>query len=197
MLDPDQSAVIGVSGGPDSICLMHALRNLYDNLSMTCVYVDHSLRPDESALEAKVVESQCEERSARFVALPVDVVSEVRATGESIEACARRLRYGALEQVRSEAGADFIAVGHTADDQVEEVLLRLIRGSGLKGLSGMQPRYGKVVRPLLEVSRHEILSYLDEHGYQYCHDSSNQSDRFLRNRIRLDLLPLLERRWYG
>ena len=195
LIGSNQSAVIGVSGGPDSVCLMHALCRLYDDLTITGVYVDHGMRPEESAWEAKMVASQCHERSIDFAAVAVDVPAEVKATGESIEACARRLRYSALEEVRREVGADIIAVGHTADDQVEEVLLRLIRGSGLKGLSGMRPRNGRVIRPLLEVNREQILAYLEEHGHGFCHDSSNKSDRFLRNRIRLELLPLLEKRF--
>ncbi|NNK56919.1 MAG: tRNA lysidine(34) synthetase TilS [Desulfofustis sp.] len=195
LMGSDQSAVIAVSGGPDSICLLHALCNLYDKLTATCVYIDHHLRPDESALEAKVVETHCLKRSIGFMSITVDVPAEAEATGDSIEACARRLRYNALEQVRSDVGADIIAVGHTADDQVEELLLRLIRGSGLKGLSGMGFKRGRVIRPLLEISRQEVLAYLDTHGHEFCHDSSNESVRFLRNRIRLELLPVLEQRF--
>ena len=132
LIDPHQSAVIAVSGGPDSICLMHALCNLYDDFTATCVYVDHSLRPQESVREKELVESHCSQRSVNFISVSVDVPAEVKATGESIEACARLLRYTALEEIRREVDAEIIAVGHTADDQVEEVLLRLIRGSGLR-----------------------------------------------------------------
>lgn len=191
----NQSLVIAVSGGTDSICLMHVLCNLYDDLTNTCVYVDHLLRPEESAREKELVESHCSWRSVNFISVTADVPAEVKATGDSIEACARRLRYAALEEVRREVGADIIAVGHTADDQVEEVLLRLIRGSGLTGLSGMLPRHGRVVRPLLEVNRQQVLAYLKKHAFEFCHDSSNESARFLRNRIRLELLPLLEQRF--
>ncbi len=195
LISADRSVVIGVSGGPDSICLMHLLCSLDKDLQLTCVYVDHNLRPDESVRESKLVENQCRRLTLDFVAVPVDVPAEVSATGESIEACARRLRYAALEEVRRSKQADIIAVGHTADDQVEEVLLRLIRGSGLKGLSGMRPKNGRLIRPLLEVTRQEILAYLDSTGHEFCHDSSNESVRFLRNRIRIELLPLLERRF--
>ena len=134
LISAEQSLVIGVSGGPDSICLMHLLCSLDKNLQLTCVYVDHNLRPNESVRESKLVESQCRRLTIDFVAVSVDVPAEVSATGESIEACGRRLRYAALEKVRRSRQADIIAVGHTADDQVEEVLLRLIRGSGSKGL---------------------------------------------------------------
>ena len=195
LISADQSVVIGVSGGPDSICLMHLLCSLDKNLQLTCVYVDHNLRPDECLRESKLVESQCCRLKVDFVAVSVDVPAEVSATGESIEACGRRLRYAALEEVRRSKQADIIAVGHTADDQVEEVLLRLIRGSGLKGLSGMRPKNGRLIRPLLEISRQEILAYLGSNEHEFCHDSSNESDRFLRNRIRMELLPLLEKRF--
>ena len=195
LITPDQSVVVAVSGGPDSICLLHALCNLCGESAITCVYVDHNLRPEESVRERNVVEAHCIQRSIDFIDVSVDVPATVGATGESIEACARRLRYDALEDVRCSKKAELIAVGHSADDQVEEVLLRLIRGSGLKGLSGMRPKYGRVIRPLLEVSRQEVLTYLEANGYEFCHDSSNESLRFLRNRIRLELLPLLEERF--
>ena len=188
----DQSVVVGVSGGPDSICLLQVLTSLYSDLSIVCVYVDHNLRPNESVQERNLVEAYCRQISLDCNTVSVDVPGEVDATGESIEACARRLRYEALEEVRRSRNADVIAVGHTADDQVEEVLLRLIRGTGLTGLSGMRSRYGRVVRPLLEVTRQEILDYLQENRLEFCEDSSNQSNRFLRNRIRLELLPILE-----
>ena len=195
LIEPDQAVVVAVSGGPDSVCLLHLLRDLCSEVPLTCVYVDHLLRHEESVREIELVKHHCSRKSVDFTSVAVDVPAEVEATGDSIEACARRLRYGALEEVRCRSGANVIAVGHTADDQVEELLLRLIRGSGLKGLSGMRFQRGRVIRPLLEVSRQQVLAYLDERGYEFCHDSSNESNRFLRNRIRLELLPLLERRF--
>lgn len=188
----DQSLVVAVSGGPDSVCLLHLLTTLFKGRQLICVYVDHRLRPEESVLEAELVNGLCQKLGTQFITETADVPVEVELTGESIEACARRLRYQVLEKIRTSKGADLIAVGHTADDQVEEVLLRLIRGSGLKGLSGMRPRHGCIVRPLLEVSRAEIITYLQDRDIKYCHDSSNDDPRFLRNRIRLELLPLLE-----
>lgn len=195
LIAADNSVVVAVSGGPDSICLLHLLSTLCKAQQVCCAYVDHRLRPDESVVEGELVHNYCQEQGIECFSKTVDVPAEVGLTGESVEACARRLRYRILEGVRSYKNADLIAVGHTADDQVEEVLLRLIRGSGLKGLSGMRPRHGRIVRPLLELTRAEILGYLQDQGISYCHDSSNDDPRFLRNRIRRELLPLLEKRF--
>jgi len=195
LLTDEHHVLIAVSGGPDSICLLHILGRLCADISITAAYIDHNLRPAESPAEIAFIEDHCRQRGINFKVRSVDVPGERARTGESIEACSRRLRYRALEQIRQNLRAELIAVGHTADDQVEEVLLRLIRGSGLKGLSGMSHKNGAIIRPLLDISKVQVLSYLDSWGQAYCSDSSNQSDRFLRNRIRLELLPMLESRF--
>ena len=122
----------------------------------------------------------------------VDVKGEQRKRKCSVEEAARNLRYLALEDVRAQYNAQCIAVGHTSDDQAEEVLLRLIRGSGAAGLGGMSIRYGYVVRPLLFENKGDLRHYLHQQNIPYCDDSSNSVTRFLRNRIRHHLLPLLE-----
>ncbi len=192
LLPGDASVVVGVSGGADSICLLHLLASHYSDLTVGCVYIDHRLRPDETEAEKQLVQALCKKLGLEFTCLEIDVPTEVSKSGESVEACARTLRYDAFDKCAEDAGAKFIAVGHTRDDQVEEVLLRLIRGSGLKGLSGMDYRSGRVIRPLLDATKAEVLEYLEHHHLSYCEDSSNRSRRFLRNRVRLDLLPLLE-----
>ena len=122
----------------------------------------------------------------------VDVSGHARAERMSLEHAARELRYRALADIGRRLGCDRLAVGHTADDQVEEVLLRLLRGAGRKGLAGMGPRSGWVIRPLLGVRKAELLAYLGDREIVFCTDSSNADLRFLRNRIRHHLLPLLE-----
>ena len=112
-------------------------------------------------------------------------------TGESVQEAARHLRYQKLEQVAEETGAKRIAVGHTRTDQAETVLLQLFRGTGPKGLAGIAPVYGRVIRPLLDISRDEARTYCLSRGLEFVDDPSNASDAYLRNRVRMELLPLL------
>lgn len=193
LVSSDAHLVVGVSGGSDSVALLHLLADLLPGCRLTAVYVDHGLRPQEAIHERRLVEDHCRRLAQDFRVAEVDVIEERQRSGESLEACGRRLRYRALEQVRSACGAESIAVGHTSDDQAEEVLIRLIRGTGLQGLAGMAWKNGRIIRPLLGVSKQELASYLHARGIASTVDSSNLSTRFLRNRVRLELLPLLER----
>ena len=195
LLNENFPIVIGVSGGADSISLLHILSSLFPATKRIAVYVDHGLRPDETEAEKKSVERQAQRCSAHFVTIAVDVLGEQQKKGCSIEEAARNLRYQALEKILIAHKASMIAVGHTADDQAEELLLRLIRGSGVTGLSGMNLRNGHIIRPLLHETKEALLSYLKEHKISFCEDSSNSDKRFLRNKIRLDLLPTLEKEY--
>ncbi len=185
--------VVGVSGGSDSVALLLLLADLLPDCRLTAVYVDHGLRPEETPHEHQLVEHLCHQLAVGCRIIAVDVARERQHSGESLEACGRRLRYRALEQVRRACGAESIAVGHTSDDQAEEVLIRLIRGTGLQGLAGMAWKSGRIIRPLLGISKQELASYLQSRGISSALDSSNLCTRFLRNRVRLELLPLLER----
>ena len=185
--------VVGVSGGSDSVALLHLLADLLPDCRLTAVYVDHGLRPEETVPEQQLVEHLCRQLAVECRTIAVDVAGERQRSGESVEACGRRLRYGVLEQVRAACDAESIAVGHTSDDQAEEVLIRLIRGTGLQGLAGMAWKSGRVIRPLLAITKQELAGYLQARGLASALDSSNLSTRFLRNRVRLELLPLLER----
>jgi tRNA(Ile)-lysidine synthase len=193
LVTADAHLVVGVSGGSDSVALLHLLADLLHDCRLTAVYIDHGLRPEEAIHERQLVEDHCRRLAQDCRIVAVDVMDEQRRSGESLEACGRRLRYRALEQVRTACGAESIAVGHTSDDQAEEVLIRLIRGTGIRGLAGMTWKNGRVIRPLLEVSKEELANYLHSRGIASTVDSSNLSTRFLRNRVRLELLPLLER----
>jgi len=192
LIPSSRTLVVGVSGGPDSVCLLHLFASLLPDLSLHAVYIDHNLRPGESAVEKNLVKELCRTLSVDYHYRFANVPQEVGITGGSIEAIARNLRYRELESLMSSVGAGAIAVGHTSDDQAEEILIRLIRGSGLKGLSGMSHKNGLIIRPLLDVSKREILEYLDARNILFCRDSSNESKAFLRNRVRIDLLPMLE-----
>lgn len=185
--------LIGVSGGGDSVALLLLLHELFTPVRLAAAYIDHQLRPIEVEQEKDLVAALCEQLQVPFYAAKIDVYQERSLSGESTEACARRLRYAAMEDIRISCNADLIAVGHTGDDQAEELCIRLIRGSGRKGLSGMSWKNGRIIRPLLSTAKAELTAYLEHRGITPCLDSSNLSRRFLRNRVRLDLLPLLNR----
>jgi tRNA(Ile)-lysidine synthase len=195
LIPPGSTVLVAVSAGPDSTALLHILARLRPVLacSLVCAHINHGLRPDETKQEAESVR-----RLARLLAVPffrfqVDTKAHMHEHGLSLEHAARDLRYARLRSCAREQGAALIAVGHTADDQAEEVLHRLLRGSGRKGIGGMALKNRDIIRPLLQTSKKQLLDYLDRHDIPFCRDSSNDDTRFLRNRIRHVLLPLLER----
>ncbi|MDK9709167.1 MAG: tRNA lysidine(34) synthetase TilS [Desulforhopalus sp.] len=185
--------VVAVSGGADSLALLHILATVDLQLQLFAVYVNHGLRPLEIPEERVTIARSCQALGVPFFTREVDVQQMVAEEGRSREEAARILRYAALEELRQVCDAEHIAVGHTADDQVEEFFLRLIRGSGMKGLSGMQMRRDTVIRPLLKETKASLVAYLEMQGVQWCQDSSNLDRHILRNRVRLELLPLLTR----
>ncbi|MCL2048680.1 MAG: tRNA lysidine(34) synthetase TilS [Defluviitaleaceae bacterium] len=183
--------VVGISGGADSVALLHILHS--DGNDVAAVHVNHNLRGAESDGDEAFVRALCER-----LGVPLRVVSvNVRRLAEQyklgVEEAARKLRYEALETARRELNAEKIAVGHTADDNAETVIMNLCRGAGLKGLCGIPPENGRIIRPLLKKSRAEIEEYLLLHGLEYIHDTSNFSNEFLRNRIRNIIMPALEK----
>lgn len=198
-----EKVVVGVSGGPDSVCLLHILNNLSDELSISLhvAHLDHQLRGAESAADAEYVAGL-----ARKLGLPVTIERcDVRRYREehrlSLEEAAREVRYAFFAEVAGSIGATKVAVGHTQDDHVETILMHLIRGSGTRGLRGLQPltpwRFDDwnltISRPLLEVSREETEAYCRRHRLAPRLDMSNLLPSQLRNRIRHELLPLLEK----
>ena len=192
-----RTIVIGCSGGPDSIALVHILHalSLQCNFKLIPVYVDHGLRPAEIPGERQLVQQTALKLGLEWEIVEVAAASEAKCNKKSLEHAARDLRYAALQRMKEYYQADYIAVGHNADDQVEEVLLRLLRGSSRKALSGMQPLENCLLRPLLQLSKQTILTYLAEQQILFCHDSSNDDHSFLRNRVRHELLPLLEQKY--
>lgn len=186
--------LVGVSGGADSMALLHILAALAPRYSWTLVaaYIDHGLRPAETPAEWACVQAAAGRLGCAADRRVIAVREEAAQRKQSLEHVARELRYQALDALARTWSTDVLAVAHTADDQAEEVLLRLFRGGGRKALSGMALRSGAIIRPLLGLRKQELLAYLAEKQIAFCHDSSNDDRRFLRNRIRLDLLPLLE-----
>ena len=195
LLVAGERCVVAVSGGPDSMALLRVLAQLATNLGLFLVvaHVDHGLRPLEAEAEARLVQEAAHGHGLAYECGKVDVAAYAREQGLSREHAARNLRYGFFNDVAARHSATKIAVAHTADDQAEEILLRLIRGTGRAGLTGMaRLRDGLVIRPFLGIAKEEILRYLAAENIPYCLDSSNHQRIYLRNRIRLDLLPYLQ-----
>lgn len=194
LLKTGPRVLVGVSAGADSMALLHILAALRLDLGLTLVaaYVDHGLRPAETPAEWACVQAAAGRLGIDCVRVPVDVRRHAIASKLSLEHAARELRYRAFAELGHQYTTDTLAVAHTADDQVEELLLRLFRGGGGKALSGMALRSGRLIRPLLGVGKAELLAYLADQGIGFCFDSSNDDLTFVRNRIRHQLLPLLE-----
>ena len=186
MLSGGETVLVGLSGGPDSVCLLTVLKELGKewDLRLHALYADHGLRPDETPAEIAFCKTFCEGLAISFDARSIDVKAHAKEQGMNRQEAARELRYRLMHDMMAEIGGDRIALGHNADDQVETFLMRILRGAGPKGLSGMQPVRGKIIRPLLEVERKEIEEFLDERRITYIIDSSNLTEDYLRNRIR-------------
>jgi tRNA(Ile)-lysidine synthase len=187
MLAGGETVLVAVSGGADSVALLHLLSSLAPDwrLRLHVLHVDHQLRA-ESAADADFVRAL-----ATRLGLPVDVATVAVDRRGSLEAAARAARYAALESCAARVGAERIALGHTADDQAETVLMRLVQGAGVRGLSGIPPVRGAIIRPLIEVRRSALEAELSRVGLAWVEDGSNRDPKFLRNRIRHELLPLL------
>ena len=185
--------VVSVSGGADSMALLSVLHELAPayRLTLFVAHVNHQLRDHEATRDALFVESYVDRLGLPFHKLEVDVRFLKRRTGLSSQQAARQLRYGALLSLRDSLAATHIALGHTADDQAETVLLRLLRGAGPAGLAGIPARRMPFVRPLLGVHRDAIHAYLGSAGVPWIEDSSNMSRAYQRNRVRLELMPEL------
>jgi tRNA(Ile)-lysidine synthase len=196
--------LVGVSGGPDSIVLLHLLSALQARLGLTlhAVHVDHQLRRD-SAQDGAFVRQFAQRLGVDTTVVARDVRAEQVGAGRSLEDAARRARYEVFGQVACRVGAAAVAVAHTADDQAETVLMRLLQGAGPEGLAGMpfarplsaQAGAPRLVRPLLRCWRREVLAHAAQARLPVRHDPTNRDERFLRNRIRHELLPLLEGRY--
>ena len=182
--------VVGLSGGPDSVCLARMLDSL--GYEVVAVHCNFHLRGEESMRDEQFVTNLCQQRGWKLYRTDFDTEAYARQQGISIEMAAREYRYDWFHQLQKEVGAEAIAVGHHQDDNVETLLLNLTRGTGIRGLCGMQPKNGEVVRPLLCLAREEILSYLQDIGQEYVTDHTNLEDEYARNKVRLDVLPLLE-----
>ncbi len=195
MLPKGSTVLAAVSGGKDSMCLLHILKEQEKQLDfkLVCAHFDHRLRGAESDRDKSFVENYCAEADIPFVCGAADVAEYAEKGGLGIEEAARILRYDFLERTAEKLGAQRIATAHTAEDNAETLLMNLSRGCGLTGLCGIPPVRGKIVRPMLEMTTAEVLEYLKANGVPHVEDSSNKSDDYTRNRLRHQVIPELYR----
>lgn len=190
LLDKSRLQLVALSGGADSVALLFILRTL--GYQLEAIHCNFQLRGQESVRDERFCQTLCDKLNIPLHHAHFDTRSYAQLHGISIEMAARKLRYTYFNQLREALDAEAICVAHHRDDAVETILLNLIRGTGLHGLTGMKPKNGAIVRPLLCVSRADLKAYLDDIGQDFVTDSSNLVADVKRNKIRLKILPLLE-----
>ena len=191
-IQPGDTIAVGVSGGADSVCLLSMLRELYsrDEVHLLAVHVNHNIRKEAKADE-EYVQFLCERLDVEFRAVSVNVEEYAGEHSVSTEEAGRRLRYQAFEDALADVPPirRKIAVAHTMDDNAETMLLNLFRGSGVRGLGGIAPQRGYIIRPIRCLRRYEVEEYLQSRNIDYCTDKTNEEDTYTRNRIRHHILP--------
>ena len=196
LMEEGDKILVAVSGGPDSVALLHLLLALQKKYALTLViaHLEHGIRGEESKNQAGFVHQLGERLGLNCIIHHIDVPRLHKTNKGSLEETARVARYRFLQETAHTIRADKIALGHTANDQAETLLMRLLRGAGIDGLSAMRPKREKnpaLIRPLLNIFRREILAFLDDQNIAFCLDSTNRELTCLRNKIRLKLIPLL------
>jgi len=194
MLSPGDGVLVGFSGGADSAALLTALLEFSDELKLgkiTAVHVNHNLRGGGAAADENFVRKFCKDLGVQLVVLQADIKSTANEKKLGIEEAGRLTRYAFFEKTRAELNAQKIAVGHNRDDTAETVILNLCRGAGLRGLCGIPPLNGKIIRPLINTPRTEIEKFLQEKNITFIHDISNDSNDYTRNRVRHEVMRVL------
>lgn len=189
LFELNSKLLIGLSGGADSVALLHILHQLGYNI--VAAHCNFHLRGEESNRDEFFVRKCCQSLNIPLEIIHFETEEYAKENHLSIEMAARELRYDWFEKIRQEQDCNFIAIAHHRDDNVETLILNLARGTGIKGLTGIQPINGYIRRPFLTVSREEIISYLASIGQSFVTDSTNLEDQFARNKIRLNILPEL------
>lgn len=184
-----QTVIVGVSGGADSMTLLDSLMHCGKNLRLIVAHINHQLRQEESTRDEAFVRQYCEENALEFRLKQVDIQKQAKISGCSIEVCGRIERYRFFSSLCPEDGK--IATAHTLSDRTETMLFHMIRGTSVTGLSSIPRKRGKIVRPLIDFTRMQIEDYCQTHAVPFVNDSTNQSTVYTRNKIRIELLPLM------
>lgn len=195
LINKGEKVLVALSGGPDSVCLIHALKKLESTYGIRIygAHLNHKIRGIEAQKDAMYAAKLCDKLEIPFFVKAIDVPEYAKENKLSLEDAARKIRYNMLFEVKSRINADKIAVAHNLDDQAETVLMRLMRGSGLKGLKGIDYlREDGIIRPLMDVSKDEINKYCEIHKLEPRIDKTNLEDEYTRNKIRLKLIPFIE-----
>ena len=186
--------VVGVSGGPDSICLLNVLKNLQNELKINIVvaHINHMIRKEADS-ETEFVQDFCKQRDIKCFVKKVDVLQIAKEKKLGTEEVGRKIRYDFFEEVKNLVGGNKIATAHNANDNAETVLMNFLRGSGSTGLKGIEPiRDNKLIRPIIECTRQEIEQYCNEKGLNPKYDKTNQESIYTRNKIRNMLIPYIQ-----
>jgi len=190
LLDKDDAVIVGLSGGADSVALLSVLHSL--GYRCVAAHCNFHLRGEESMRDECFCRRLCSRIGVEFLVKDFDVVSRRKVSGESVEMACRSLRYQWWDYMIAAYGCKAVAVGHHQEDNVETMMLNMLRGSGLNGMKGMLPKRGNIIRPMLETSRDDILKYLVDVGLEYVVDSTNLENDYKRNRIRNIIIPAIE-----
>lgn len=205
LISQNDHILIGLSGGPDSVCLLKILSLLKDefDIKISAAYIDHGLRAEEILYEKRICHDLCNSLNIPYIEKSIDVKNYIEKTGINKQQAARELRYSAFYDIATYINANKIALGHNADDQAETIIMRILRGAGPTGLSGIPPiRFYKknfngykvyIIRPLIEIKRTDIEKFLQKEKLIFAIDSSNLKDEYLRNKIRHFVMPFFKK----
>ncbi|MDO5110832.1 MAG: tRNA lysidine(34) synthetase TilS [Clostridia bacterium] len=194
LIHPGETVLVGLSGGPDSVALLHTLLSLSTSMGFRVAagHLNHGIRDEAADADEQFVRELCELFGVPLWVEKADVPAIAKARGWTLEQAGREERYAFLHRAKEKAGAQRVAVAHHMDDQAESILLHLTRGTGLAGLVGMLPARGEIIRPLLFVRRGDVEEYIAQEGLAYCVDATNLETGSTRNRLRLDVIPYIE-----
>lgn len=187
--------VVGLSGGPDSVCLLHILNRMKDewDLKIYAAHLNHQIRGIEAQKDALYISNLCEEMGVTFFIKSINVPEYCEKNSVSIEEGARKLRYEMFYEIKNNVIANKIAIGHNLNDQAETILMRMMRGTGLQGLKGIEYiRDGVIIRPILDIDRNDIEEYCKQHNLNPRIDQTNLESIYTRNKIRLELIPYMK-----
>ena len=194
IIQQDDRILVALSGGPDSVCLLHMLYRIKDkfNLKLGAIHINHMLRGEEADKDENYIIDLCEQMGIKHYVKRINIEYIAKETNVSLETAGRNERYKAFEEIKIQDKYNKIAVAHNANDQAETILMRIMRGTGLEGLTGIKPqREGGIIRPILCLNRQEIEDYCEYNGLNPRIDASNYDRHYSRNRVRLDILPYM------